>query len=482
MGTGVVGRWMNSIAFRIAIAIAVSLVATVVLAIFIITRGPTVQPYAYSPKWVVEEITTAFFRFNAARPQDRRSLAEDLTDEWLTYEWLIETNSAEIGTTPWHLSPLSDGLSSKLFTTRFSVVSVLPFGGPIALLSDTGPKVAGPDSGFFDDRPLPGFFNVRIELNDGSVMGVTATPALPARWAGLKLAVLPGVFLFVIMATAWFVSRFLAVPINRFSDAAYRLGIDPEPKPLPKSGPSELQVAVDAFNLMQHRIKRFVDDRTMVLAAISHDLRTPLTRQRLRVEQVQDGQLRDRMVADLDQMEAMLSSVLAFAKGQSDPEPRQKLDIAALLMTLTDEVNEATPALDEAEGSDVSIEPQRVRYTGPDRCPFEGRTGSLQRLFENLIDNAVKYGGDHATVSLANDVDQIAIVVSDTGPGIPNDDLENVFEPFFRVDKARGAETGGTGLGLTIARSIARQHGGDIMLKSGSDGGLEVTVTLPAQM
>ena len=257
----------------------------------------------------------------------------------------------------------------------------------------------------------------------------------------------------------WRSSRPLAV----LAAAAERLGVDVNAPPVAETGPADVRLAAKAFNGMQRRLKGFVEDRTQMLAAISHDLRTPITRLRLRAEFLEDEEQRTKTLADLDEMEAMIAATLSFAREDALREPRVGLDLAALLQTLCDDAADAG---------------ETVAYAGPDHLAFQGRPLALKRAFANLIDNAVKYGGK-AEVALSTGDGQAVATVADSGPGLPEGETEKVFDPFYRVERSRSRDTGGTGLGLAVVRSAVRSHGGEVSLANRPQGGLVATVRLP---
>jgi signal transduction histidine kinase len=228
--------------------------------------------------------------------------------------------------------------------------------------------------------------------------------------------------------------------------------------------------AAAAFNTMAARIRRFVGDRTQMLAAIGHDLRTPITRLRLRAEFMEDDEQRRKMLADLDEMEAMIAATLAFARDDAAAEPSVPMDLAALCRTVLDEASDTHPELDE-----------RITYQGPERLVVQGRPVALKRAIANLVGNALTYGGA-ARLALrppAGPGEPLRLEIADDGPGIPPAELENVFQPFRRLETSRNRETGGTGLGLPIARNIFRAHGGDVVLRNRAEGGAQASVTLP---
>jgi signal transduction histidine kinase len=264
-----------------------------------------------------------------------------------------------------------------------------------------------------------------------------------------------------ILVFAWWAARRATKPLTRFAEAADRLGVDVAAPRLSVAGPPELRKAAHAFNRMQERIRRLVDDRTQMLAAIAHDLRTALTRLRLRAELIEDPEQQAKVVADLEGMTVMLDETLAFARDDATGEERVEVDLAALVQSLC---------------ADLADAGQPVRYAGPDRLRLACRPVALRRALANLIDNAVKYG-EVAEVALAALDHEIELTVADRGPGIPPEQRERVFTPFFRLEPSRSRETGGAGLGLAVARTILHRHGGEITLDN--QGGLLVRVTLP---
>ena len=200
-----------------------------------------------------------------------------------------------------------------------------------------------------------------------------------------------------------------------------------------------------------------------MIGAISHDLRTPLTRLRLRLEMIDAGEVQRKMLAELDTMSAMIESTLAFARDDAKEEPRALIDLSALVEGI---------CLDAADAGEPAT------FTGPRHVVISARPTALRRAICNLVDNAIKYGGS-ATVTLSVETDHAVMIVEDEGPGIPRSDRDRVFEPFYRGDNSRNPDTGGVGLGLSVARSIVWEHGGDILLANRKGGGLSVRVALP---
>ncbi|MBI1208856.1 MAG: HAMP domain-containing protein [Azospirillum sp.] len=257
--------------------------------------------------------------------------------------------------------------------------------------------------------------------------------------------------------------RYLTVPLTRVARAAERFGQDLSAPPLPEVGAAEARAVARAFNEMNRRIRQFVEDRTRMIAAISHDLRTPITLLRLRTEFITDPDERARMRATLAEMEGMIAATLAFARDDAADEPRLRVDLAALLSSICYDMADA--------GLPVRFEPES-------KVSLECRPGALRRALTNLLDNSVKYGGG-ARVSLAESEREIRILIDDDGPGIAEAEQEAVFRPFYRLEPSRNREFGGVGLGLSVARTIIHGHGGAITLANRPEGGLRVTLTLP---
>lgn len=269
--------------------------------------------------------------------------------------------------------------------------------------------------------------------------------------------------------TIWAVRR-LTAPVRTLAAAAEALGRDVNAPPLPEDGPSEIAAAASAFNTMAGRIRRFVDDRTLLLTAIGHDLRTPITRMRLRAEFMEDDDQRAKMLRDLDEMEAMVSATIAFGRIASPNEPVSPIDLAELLRTVLDEASNSAPELAE-----------KLSYDGPDHLTVRVRPQAFKRALTNLVGNAIKYG-DAAYVRLSPAIrpaSSLRIEILDDGPGIPQEAMERVMQPFQRLETSRNRETGGVGLGLPIARDITRAHGGDLTIANRPEGGARVTLTLP---
>lgn len=318
---------------------------------------------------------------------------------------------------------------------------------------------------FFMRRLMMGgvFFLTQVQLSDGA--WVSFDTHLPRESASLpgRLLLTLTVLLLAVLGISVMAVRWITRPLHVLASAADELGRDINRPPLPENGPVEVRRAAHAFNTMQAKLVRFVQDRTRILTAMSHDLKTPITRMRLRAELLEDDDLRGRFEKDLREMESMVTHTLDFIRGLGDGEVAHPVDVMALL--------ESLQADNEEMGRQVIIE-------GVVRNHYVGIAPLLKRCLSNLIDNAVLYGKS-ATVIAEDGSDALRIRVRDEGPGIPEAELDKVFEPFYRLESSRNRETGGTGLGLAIARNIAQTHGGDIELHNRPKAGLEAVLTLP---
>ncbi|WP_267394962.1 MULTISPECIES: HAMP domain-containing sensor histidine kinase [unclassified Sphingomonas] len=308
---------------------------------------------------------------------------------------------------------------------------------------------------------LFGSFEVSVQQPDGHwrLARASRTGLENWRWRALLWLV---VAMLVVAPFAWALARRLAKPIAIFAGAAERLGRDPRAAPVPIDGPAEIAEAAAAFNRMQARLNRYVEDRTTMMAAIAHDLRTPLMRLGLRLERAPEA-IRAASAADIHDMQVMITAGLAFFRDATQAADRRRLDLRSLVESVTD---------------DLTDHGEKVVLQDGDALVMEGDATGLKALLSNLIGNALKYAGD-AEVTLARVDGHAVIEVRDHGPGIDPDDLEHVFEPFFRGERSRNRDTGGVGLGLASVRGVARAHGGDATIINHPDGGALATVTLP---
>lgn len=304
---------------------------------------------------------------------------------------------------------------------------------------------------------------VSVRLDDGSWVNFSSSALGASQHPDWSVTAIMICFAVAIVVVALLLLRWATRPLRELALAAERFSLDQAPQPLPEDGPAEVRRAARAFNTMRERIQRLVAERMQAMAAVSHDLRTPITRLRLRSELLDDDATRRLIDADLGEMEEMIDSTLDYLRGGASSEPARPVDLASIIETIVDE------HLDQGH---------RVALSGLKAAPILGHVLPLKRAFSNVIGNAVKYGAV-AGISIAEAGGRFIVTVEDEGPGIAPADMERVFHPFVRLEESRGRETGGSGLGLTIAQAVARSHEGAIILENRAQGGLRATVSLP---
>jgi signal transduction histidine kinase len=304
---------------------------------------------------------------------------------------------------------------------------------------------------------------VAVQLSDGQWLSFTTSLPQGAPSVSWQFIISMGLMGLIVLAVSVWAVRRLTAPLGMLSAAADRLGRDVTAEPLVEAGTAEMQQAARAFNRMQERLRRLVESRTQMLAALSHDLRTPLTLLRLRAEEVADADERDKMLGTIGEMDEMIGTTLAFARDEVRAEARRRVDVAALLESVVDDMADA--------GLPVTMTPAAPLI-------HECQPGALKRAITNLLDNAVKYG-KRAQAAITATAQAIEITIDDNGPGIPEAELPRVFQPFYRVEESRNRDTGGSGLGLAIAQSIVQAHGGELTLANRPGGGLRACIKLP---
>jgi signal transduction histidine kinase len=463
--TGLLSR-LNSIAARIAAAIVVAMLLSI-LTMFVTSR--LTNPVAgangdgskshlilnksqfavinpeHNPTMLSGRIVAIVRALASSSPAGRPAIAAAMTqpDLKVTLDKIEAAPVAESG---------DDGLYGLGELVRMQLETLSP---PVVvsgrrLTTDRGGDKAGNDA------------EIDATLADGQRI-IFTIPGLPARPRNGLLIFLISIVVVAVLVSMWTAHR-IAAPIRDFAGAAERLGVDLTAAPLAVRGPRELRATIHVVNRMQWRLQRFLEDRTQMLAAISHDLRAPLARLRLRAELVAEPEQQQKMFDDLEAMNAMIDSTLAFAQDGARQEPRGLVDIGIL-------VGDACEDAGDAGGE--------VHYAGGRGVDIPCRPGPVRRAVTNLIDNAVKYGGC-AHVGITCDADRVVITIDDDGPGIAADEQERVFAPFYRLDPARNPAKAGVGLGLSIARTVAREHGGDVRLTNRDGGGLRAVIELPA--
>jgi two-component system OmpR family sensor kinase len=456
--------------------VIVTLVAAQLIAIAVIFTLPPPPPEFYRSSEIARALKTG----EPVQPRDGRLL---VVKQRITLHAMgqdtprrfdFKTDIARAIEVPVNRIELQIDNGPRFFVRRTPVTppkSDAPRGGPGARepFAREGGGPGGPGGppgarGKGGDEPLIfGDFKLGVRQNDGRWLVVEPKPTF--RFDSWQQRVLLILLLSVIAVTplAWLFARRLAQPITAFADAAERLGKDPRTPPLSISGSGEVVAAAMAFNMMQERLRRYVEDRTAMVGAIAHDLRTPLTRLKFRIEAAPD-EIRPKLAADIDQMEAMIAATLGFVRDTQRPAERTKLELSSLVESVIDECAET--------GGDATVD-------RTEKTIIEGDPVALKRLVANLVDNALKYGV-RARGRVFAEEGMAIIEIDDDGPGIPPGELERVFEPFYRGEPSRNRETGGIGLGLAVVRSLARAHGGDVVLANRPDGGLRASVRLPA--
>ncbi|MCO4318990.1 ATP-binding protein [Phyllobacterium sp. 21LDTY02-6] len=304
-------------------------------------------------------------------------------------------------------------------------------------------------------------YGMVVKLDDGRYLNAAFYMKQDSWWTSTSFSSL-ALTAVVLAIIGILIGNRIAHPLKSLARAAEALGRGENLPPLEEKGPEEIRRTASAFNQMQARLHRFIDDRTKMLAAIGHDLRTPLTSLRLRTEFVKDVEIQQKMLMTIEELQSMTEAAIAFARGESTEEETRPIQLEALIGSICDDQEEL--------GRPVTLIPA-------DKIAYRCRPDGLRRAIRNVIENAVRYG-DEAKVLILQTANSVDIVVEDRGPGIPEEMREKVFAPFFRLETSRNKETGGIGLGLAIARAVARQHGGDIIFVS-KDVGMQTIISLP---
>ena len=332
---------------------------------------------------------------------------------------------------------------------------------PLQPIPNLSPQMAQMHQEMMQDRMQAVEITLSIALSGGQWLNIdTRFERPPLQWPLSSFLAFGLTAALILVAAFWFVMTRLTGPLRSLSRAAEGLGRGDAGEPLPVAGPEEVRDLTRAFNRMQERLTRFVADRTRILAAVSHDLRSPLTAMRFDAEVVEDEETRESLIASIDEMQTMAEATLNFAEGLAGREASEVVDVSNWLETLAGD--KATP----------------FKLIGGPLMTVRIRPLALRRAIRNLVENAIRYGGS-ATVGWHCAGDDLVIEVDDHGPGIPEGELDEVFAPFHRLEASRSLETGGHGLGLAIARAIVRGHGGDIRLENRPEGGLKASIFIP---
>ena len=457
--------------------VTLTLVAAQLIAIAVIFTLPPPPPELYR----LSEITQALKTGQTVQPRDGRALVvrnrakmpSGGADSARRAEFKAGIGRV-IDVAPARIEIVTDN-GPRFFVRRVKTQANAGSGGPGGQAGPGGPRdqfiarelpapgARGARGAAARDEPfIFGDFKLGVRQSNGAWTVVEPKPSFRFdSWQQRVLLILV-LSVLAVAPLAWLFARRLAEPITAFADAAERLGRDPRATPLEISGSTEVVAAARAFNMMQERLHRYVEDRTAMIGAIAHDLRTPLTRLRFRIEATPDD-VRAKLASDIDEMEAMISAALAFVRDTTRRAERTRLELASLLESVVDETAET--------GGQATVE-------RAEKIVIEGDPIALKRLIVNLVDNALKYGRV-ARCRVFAEGEMAIIEIDDDGPGIPREEHERVFEPFFRGEPSRNRETGGIGLGLAVVRSLARAHGGDVTLTNRPEGGLRACVRLP---
>jgi signal transduction histidine kinase len=434
--------WPAGLAGRITLVLGVMLIGVQLVTLPFFLRQQSAAAEEIFQGSTVDRIAAIIALFEPLGPQHRRELLPAVSSPFLTLDMFYRPTAQD-----------DAGIDEPELAANLSA----------RLQREVIIKQVGEESG-----PLPALLNTRqqiaiwVPLADNSWLRFSTRSALPSTGWVVHMSAQLALVCLVLVLFSLVAARQIARPVRTLVAAVERLGTDVNAPPIPERGSRELRRISRVFNTMQGRLQRYVDDRTRMLAAISHDLRTSLTRLRLRTQFIDDPEQQRKAEHDLEQMDAMLASTLAFARDDVADEQPLDVDLAKLLHTLCDDLVDLG---------------HRVEYSGPEAYTLCCRPVALRRAISNVLNNAVNYGGC-ALVSLEVGEGSCNIQVCDEGPGVPEDQLETIFEPFVRLDPARSRSTGGTGLGLSIARSVIRSHGGDILVANRAGGGLSVTLRL----
>ncbi|PNG44628.1 two-component sensor histidine kinase [Pseudomonas asplenii] len=428
---------------HIALTIVAAMVASLALnALFVQVAGIWARP-PIERTGLLEQIAATSRVIEAAPANLRPQLAAAASSAMLQVSWQAQRADFDLP---------NDGL--RLPASRVPVLQQL-------LGNDRKIEVFSP-SDWPNGSPQAHYAAV-VQLVDGSWLSFIPPERSWGLEFGVRIAIVIALGLIATLLVAWVATRQLANPLQRFTRAARRFGTDLRAPPIKLEGPDEIRQAIIAFNTMQAQIQHFIAERTHMLASISHDLRAPLTRMRLRSEFMEDLDHQGKLIRDVEEMQSMINAALAFFREDTHREQTTAFDLSELLQTIVDDYR------------DQQI---NVDFDGPAHLVYEGRPLGIKRVIVNLLENALKYA-QRPVISLRRDEYSICIEVSDEGPGIPEAALEQVFDPFFRLEASRNRDTGGVGLGLSAARAIVREQGGELTLSNRSGHGLLARVELP---
>lgn len=435
----------DTLSRRIALTIVAAMLASLALnAVFVQVAGIWARP-PIERTGLLEQIAATARVIEAAPASLRPQLASAASSSMLDVLWKAQRAEFEL-----------PGDGSQIQAGRVPVLQ--------QLLGDER-KIEAFSPGDWPAGSPRAHYVAMVQLVDGSWLSFTPPTRSWGLEIGTRIAVVIFLGLIATLLVAWIATRQLANPLQRFANAARRFGGDLRAPPIKIEGPEEIRQAIIAFNVMQAQIQHFIGERTHMLAAISHDLRAPLTRMRLRSEFMEDLDHQQKLIRDIEEMQSMINSALAFFREDTQREQPTAFDLSELLQTIIDDYRDQNIDID---------------FDGPAHLVYVGRPLGIKRVVINLLENAEKYA-QRPRIELMVGEDEICIEVSDDGPGIPEDALERVFDPFFRLEGSRNRDTGGVGLGLSSARAIVREQCGELTLSNRKGAGLVARVELPGR-
>lgn len=431
-------RRFDSLATRTAVVAVVGIVAVHLASLWTYQHAMERERHVAHTARLAEQLASVKRALVLVPPAERENVAHDLSGGAIDAHWSLDPIAAPGRP----LRPAEQSLMDE-------VHALLPELAPDDVLIGAGAD--------------PHLAVASLRLPDGSWANVRLFASPPQVDAGHGSVLSTSLMALGVLLISLAISAWLTRPLRAMAGAVARARADRPLAPLPETGPREVRELAHAFNGMQARIADLIRRRTQALAAVSHDLRTPMTRLRFHAEDVADRALRDALVADISEMEQMVEATLSYLRGESADEPARPIDLVALLDTIVNDAHD--------QGRDVTLD-------APATLVVAGRLIALKRALTNLVQNALAYGGC-ARLELRQEGADAVLTIRDEGPGIPEDQLAAVMEPFVRLESSRSRATGGVGLGLTIAQAAVRSHGGTLTLANRPRGGLEVRVVLP---
>ncbi len=458
----------RSLFWRLILVLVLGLILAQIIGSVILLRDRADLLQYNLGRHLIDRVTTVVRLINESRPEDRARIIQAFDSPEFQVSMSDQPRPrAENAITTTRLAEI---LHRKLPENENVLVSVIPLYD-----GDDNSRFTRHDHTIYrnqhtDDGHTKSWrarfvgFQAQVQLQSGEwlIFYRPLPPDIQSRHT--KLMAYLAILVISIMLLSFIAVRYVTRPLGLLANAADDLGRDIQSPPLDEKGSIEVRRAARAFNTMQRRLRRYIEDRGEILAAVSHDLKTPITRLRLRTEMLADEKVQEKFNHDLDDMEQMVNATLDFMRGTESSEKPVPVDIMAMLEALRDDMVDL--------GSKVELDLAELG-------PYQGRPLLLKRCLTNLIENAVRYGGE-ANIRVEQGKGQLQIIIADKGPGIPEEELERIFKPFVRGEASRNRDTGGNGLGLSIARNIARAHGGELILRSGKGGiGLEAVVSLP---